>query len=338
MGTAVAVMLPGDPIWTFVVDPPGALKTEICRSLTGSRIYSLDALTPESLISGLKIKGGKNIDILPDLDGKLLVIKDFTTILNKPEKVRNELFGRLRAAYDGYLEQAYGSGVKKKGFKSRFGILAAVTPMIDSYITIHALLGERFIRVKTRYNREKAIKSALNHSGSEDKMRAEIQKAAASFLIQCEHLVGQARTNPCDKEKVGVLGDIVSILRTPVARNFKHQVMTMPEAEVGTRLSKQLLRLGQAMDVFGRYSYGTLVRCGRDCVPQVRLSILGFLEHGDRKATDIVDGVSFTDYLVRRELESLHLLKVLERRENPKATYWYKVESRFLSKLQEAGL
>ena len=118
----------------------------------------------------------------------------------------------------------------------------------------------------------------------------------------------------------------------------KHQIVSMPEAEVGTRLSKQLLRLGQALDVFDRYSYDTLVRCGRDCIPRIRLAILSFLENGECKGTDIVDGLSFTNYLVRRELESLTLLRVLNRRENPKATYWYKVESGFMSKLQEAEL
>jgi len=336
IATAVAVFLPGDPIWTFVVDPPGALKTELCRSLAGPRIYSVDSLTPESLISGLK--SGKNIDILPDLDGKLLVIKDFTTILNKPERTRDELFGRLRAAYDGYLEQAYGSGVKRKAFRARFGILAAVTPAIDSYVTVHALLGERFIRVKTRYDREKAVELALDHTGKEEQMRAEIRRAAVTLLTQCEQLASQTVSDPPDKQKIGVLGDVVAVLRTPVARDYRHEVVAMPEAEVGTRLGKQLFRLGQALNVFGRYDYQTLVRCGRDCITPARLAILNFLGDSERKTTDI-ETIGFTRHIIRNELQNLHLLGVLNYREDPAShSYYYKIEPKFLAKLKEAEI
>jgi hypothetical protein len=266
------------------------------------------------------------------------VIKDFTTILNKPERTRDELFGRLRAAYDGYLEQAYGSGVKRKTFKAKFGILAAVTPAIDSYVTVHALLGERFIRVKTHYNREKAVESALDHTGKEEKMRAEIRRAAITLLTQCEQLASQVVTNPPDKQKISVLGDVVAVLRTPVARDFKHEVIAMPEAEVGTRLGKQLFRLGQALNVFGRYNYETLVRCGKDCIAPARLAILNFLGDSEQKTTDI-ETIGFTRHIIRNELQNLYLLGVLNYREDSAThSYYYKIEPKFLAKLKEAEI
>ena len=111
LATAISSLMPGDPLWLFVVAPPGGTKTELIRGFKGPHVYSVDTLTPQALLSGLKGKAGEKLDILDDLDGKLLIIKDFTAILTKPQRVRDELFGRLRAVYDGNLEAAFGSGV-----------------------------------------------------------------------------------------------------------------------------------------------------------------------------------------------------------------------------------
>ena len=341
IAAVIAVALPGDPIWMFVVDPPGALKTEICRSLNGPLIYSLDSLTPQTLISGFRAKKGTTIDILPDLDGKLLVIKDFTTILNKPERTRDELLGQLRSVYDGFFEQAYGSGVKKKGFHARFGILAAVTPVIEIYHKIHSLLGERFIRVSPRYNRKKSVESAIRHSGKEVRMRGEISEAAREMLDFYELIARE--TNPSsipdtDKEKVEYLGDAISMIRSPVARDYKREVVYTPEAEVGTRLGKQFLRLGQALIVLDQYKYSALTRCGWDCVSSSKKKILVALaKEGVLSTKEIVGTTRLSENTVLLEGENMWMLEILVR-EKVGGSYYFCIEPEFEKIMRKAEL
>ena len=340
IGTAVAAMMPGDPLWLFVIDPPGALKTEICRSLTGPRVYSVDSLTPQSLITGFRSKKGENIDILPDLDGKVLIIKDFTTILSKPEKIRDDLLSKLRAAYDGELEQAYGSGVKKKGYKSTFGLIAAVTPVIEIYYKIHSILGERFVSVRPRYNRVEAVRCALEHSGMEQKMRKGISEVASDMLSFYELESKTTKPNLVRKDisKIQALGDVISILRSPVARDFQRDLLYIPEAEVGTRLAKQFYRLGHSLEVMGNYDYTAIKRCALDCLSPSRARIIfTLLNEGELTTTEITKKTRLTKNMVLTEGENLWLLGVLDRKEKAKS-FHFSIKIDFIYKMVEAEL
>lgn len=312
--TAIASMIPGDPIWLFVVDPPGATKTEICRAFTGPHVYSVDWITPQSLISGFRSKKGVSIDILPDLDGKLLVIKDFTTILQKPDKTKDDLFSTLRAAYDGELAVAFGSGVKRKAVQSRFGILAAVTQEIDHYYKVHTLLGERFLKLRPLYDRKQAVKSAIKHSGQEIDMREEISEVI-KIALDFYKLKAKNPRQPSDDtaKKVEALADLTAILRTGIPRGHGHQVRHEPEAEVGTRLGKQFIRVAQSLLTYGAYSYSKIVRLAEDTVPKPRMKMIRALQHGALNTTDLVAATKMPKFVIHDTGEELHLLGVIER-------------------------
>ena len=315
LAVAIASMYPGDPVWAFIVDPPGALKTELCRSFPdGKYAYTVDTLTPQSLISGFSSKK-ENIDILSQLDGKLLIVKDFTTILQKPTPIRDELFGRLRSAYDGTLQAAFGSGRLKQTRHATFGILAAVTPMIDQYTTVHALLGERFLRIRTHYNRDRAARAAIKQSGNEKIMRAEISEiirvALDFFAIKNKELPA---LKPETEEKILALADLVSILRTPVIRDYRHQVQQAPEAELATRLVKQLRRMVMSLVVLGNYTYSHIVRLAEDTSPSVRFSIMKGLYKDEMTIADIVRKLSLPYQFLSSVCEDLWMLKLIDRK------------------------
>ena len=64
--------------------------------------------------------------ILQDLDGKTVIIKDFTTILNSSEETKTEIYGQLRSIYDGFYEKAFGTMRKKVSIKAVIGLLVGV--------------------------------------------------------------------------------------------------------------------------------------------------------------------------------------------------------------------
>lgn len=340
LATAIASLLPGDPIWMFVVAPPGGTKTEICRAFKGEHIYAVDTLTPQALLSGFRAKKGENVDILEELDGKLLVIKDFTSMLQKPQVVRDEVFGRLRAAYDGSLVGAYGSGVLRQIRVSTFGILAAVTPVIDNYTTVHSLLGERFIRVRNRNDRKESSRTALKQLGLEVKMRTEIAEILRIGLdyYALKSNNGLAVLKPDTAEKIINLADFIAILRTGVPRNFKNEIVNKPEPELGTRLSKQLTRLGQALSVMDCYTYEHLSRVAMDTVPKTRLDIvMALYENGVMTTGDLMNRLKLPKHVAINTGDDLETLEVVSK-DFINNTNNYSLTKSFERTMKDAGL
>jgi hypothetical protein len=88
--TVIANQFRTDPLWMILIGPPSHAKTELLRALDGHpSAYFLSNLTPATLVSG-KPKKGPDPSLLPKLNDKTLVMKDFTTILT----MRSEKPGR----------------------------------------------------------------------------------------------------------------------------------------------------------------------------------------------------------------------------------------------------
>jgi len=110
----VANELRTDPNWMLIIGPPSHAKTELLRSLDGHpKTCFLSNLTPSTLVSGLRFKKGqKDPSLLLTLDGKTLVLKDFTSILSMRSEAQQEILGQLREVYDGQYSKAFGTGKK----------------------------------------------------------------------------------------------------------------------------------------------------------------------------------------------------------------------------------
>ena len=275
-------MLSGDPVWLLLISPSGGTKTEIVRSLKGDTFYTLDSITPHTLISGklTKTKEGqfKPIrGILPKIDNKILIIKDFTVILTKRREDRDEIFSQLRALYDGYIEHAFGNMDEPIRIKAKIGLIAACVPAIDKYQKVHILLGERFLKIRHKADRKKIVEKALQNQGQEIKMRQELETATERFLRGLDPKdinVKQEYLNQLTE-----IADATAYLRTPVSENF------IPTVEYATRLSKQLLKLAKLLCIIRNKTeitlneISTIQRVARDtCLPQ-RIKILQAIEN-----------------------------------------------------------
>lgn len=245
-GSVLANRLDGDPIWLFIVAPPGGTKTELLNSISdGPNIYTTSSLTPRSLVSGAITSGGVDPSLIPKLDQKVLIIKDFTTILDLNQMQRDEIFGILRDAYDGKTEKTFGNGTNRS-YKSKFGIISGVTPAIWQYTEGNSSLGERFLH----YNipipngaRERAtyLERARGNAGRETQMREELAALGTSVLkhnFQCN-----VQASETVHRKTSALAQYVSKMRGTVVRDkFTHEITHDAYSELGTRLVKQFTK------------------------------------------------------------------------------------------------
>ena len=279
MATVLSALFPGDPVWLLVIGPPGGGKSELVRALSGHHIYSLDTLTTKSLVSGFKEQGKTaTFGILPDLDGKVLVIKDLTVMLqNVSARYEENIFTQLRAAYDGEYSSAHGSGLKRQSYKSTFGVVAAVTPIVDEFRTLSSALGERFITIRHYQSRVDAIRRAQENCGQEKVMRPELSKCTEDAIEYYEELAragGIPTLDDIEGTKIRKLADITSMLRTEVKRDRERNVVVLPGVEIGTRLVKQFTRLSEMLKLYGAWSYSKLIRVANDSISPLRLKVI----------------------------------------------------------------
>ena len=171
----------GEPPWLFVVAPPSSLKTEVIRALDGySGTYSLSDITARTFVSGLE--GKRNPSLLNYLKEELLLFKDFTTVLTKRHDERQEVLAQLREIHDGSYKKTFGNG-KRVEWKGKLGFIGGVTPVIDTYTAVTAVLEERFVLYRPfPPDRQEVARKAQANSGLEMQMRQEIADAFQGFL------------------------------------------------------------------------------------------------------------------------------------------------------------
>lgn len=257
LSVVLSQQMDGPPIWMFLVSPPGGAKTETLTSLAQvPNVYMTSSLTPHALISGANWKGDQDPSLIPQLNGKVMVIKDFTSVLSMRDAEKDEIFGILRDAYDGRCGKVFGTGVRRS-YESKFTVLAAVTPRIYDLSQQHHSLGERFLKVTIGDNlihqsERDVIRRAIDNVERDTTMKAELQDVVASFLeTQTEGAGGATLPHIPDRliDRVVDLGRFGARLRGTVAHDqYRPDIITSrPSAEVGTRLSVQLAKLAKSL-------------------------------------------------------------------------------------------
>ncbi|MGH7174330.1 MAG: hypothetical protein ACRELG_29030, partial [Gemmataceae bacterium] len=269
-------LLDTDPLWLFLKGPPGSGKTELLNPLRGLSDWAVlvSNLTPAALISGYVDPEGDDPSLLPQLDGKCLVIKDFTTILAMNPMQRDEIYGILRDVYDGHAAKNFGTG--RREYESQFNLLAGVTNAVEKAWHLSAL-GERFLCWAMQTDHKEQTRRALNNANNEPVMRAELAQAAAGVLAGLPDVIPGI---PCTlQEKVQTLAYLLARLRTYVTRDHNDVVHTAPEVEVPTRIVKQLLRLGQSValvrhrDHLTDAEFAVMRKVAINSVPSARLTL-----------------------------------------------------------------
>lgn len=333
MASAISQKIDGDPLWLFLIAPSGGCKTELLRILEGKDFYHLSNLTSKTFISGLTLNEGKEgkgktrkvEDLLPQLDNKVLVMKDFTVILEKRAEERNEILGQMRDVYDGTYSMKFGSMDKKVEYPGiTFGFLGGVTPVIDKYFKVMQVMGERFLKYRLTDDMDSTTKKAYGNQGQEKVMRKELQEATTQFLSQ---FTGQKPniqfSDQQYKQELLNLAQFVAICRTPCPiqdnrTDFYFDFEPTPERP--TRLVKQLKKLAkclaaihgktqverQEMDLVKKVAFHT-------CPPE-RMKILGLIEKSNYavKRSYIRQSMKLPESSVNRILDQLIMLELIE--------------------------
>lgn len=311
----------GDPLWLFVVAVSGATKTEILRSIYNQKgMYLLSSLTSHTIVSG---RVNPNSDMVKGLHGKMngnvIVIPEFTQTLTKNREERDAIMGQLRDLYDGYCRFGFGTIDEPIEVKLNIGLIAACTPAIDLYTTTHIILGERFLKVRLKFDRAKALKRAGENTNDLEAMRQELSEAVRIFLDQLE--VREIIPDEETLRKLGIYAEIVAHLRTVTSANPEYDSSEyMPSSEFGTRVHQQFIKLAKSLavirghDRITEYDLATTLRVAFDTVPPTRLRIVMKLAEVDgfMSVVEIARATNMTRKKVETTLDHLAVIHTVE--------------------------
>ena len=326
-GTIIANRLEGDPIWLFMVAPPGGTKTELINSVSyAPNIITTSSLTPRSLVSGANIAGGGDPSLIPKLNNRTLLVKDFTTILNMNQLLRDEIFGILRDAYDGKTEKDFGNGVRRS-YKSKFGLISGVTPAIDVYTEGNSSLGERFLRYdipipKAAKLRAKFLEKAELNAGKENAMREELSELGTAVLSYDFKDVPEVPKEI--KVKLISLAQFVSLMRGTVVRNkYSGEATHQAFSELGTRLVKQFTKFMFGVGMYRNIrlisdaEYRIVCRMGMSTIPKkMELVVKAMFDEDpedDYSTKEVAELVNLPPATVGRTLDDLMMLGLMDK-------------------------
>lgn len=348
---------PTNPLWMFFIGPPSSGKTTILMSIIKSTLCHFESnLSSTALISGWQKPNQPDPSLIPKLNGRCLVLKDYTEILGRPDSERMEIIGVLRGAFDGEASRSYGQGVARK-YKSRFTVAAGVTKAI--YSQTDAAMGERFLRFSLRtagVNIDKQQEAALNAAifGASkiellrEKVAYYLNRNWKEFFTE-EGLA--ARIPPWFYVKLKPLARIAVHLRTIVERHQSYErlggePMYTPDKEMPNRLTVQLCKLALSLcivtgkEIIDYEIYEIVRRVAVDTIYSYSYLIIKALIKLQKEVT--IDVLS--EYLplsksgIKLYLEDMVLLNLVVRNQNSAGKFVFKVHSEVASEWRLAGL
>lgn len=248
-----------DPLWCWLIGPAGSGKNEAMRAFRGHPTADFcTAVTENAFMSGFYDEDNPDYDpsYLNELDGKILIFEETSTLLEMSENSINKLLGDMRNLYGDEEQMKRSGSAGQRSYQATFGVLFGGTPAVDSIMSRHQQLGERFVSFRVmRRSAERPLTARLQslrhvRKAMEDKdqWREELKTTTQTEYDRIltnikkpdgEHVFIAESTS----EQLFQLADFVARLRTV-------PVMGMPvDPETGNRLIQQFVMFGSARAV-----------------------------------------------------------------------------------------
>jgi hypothetical protein len=337
---AASEQLAGDPLWLLNVSGPGAAKTETVQSLAGADAHVTSTISSE----GALLSASPKRSIAKTATGGLLrkigergvlVIKDVGSILSAARETRGAVLAAIREIYDGRWERNVGTdGGQTLTWIGRIVIVGAVTTAWDTAHAVIASLGDRFVLIRTdsTVGRVQSGQRAIRNTGSETTMRQELADAVGGLIANAS--TDEIAIPEEEITKLIEVGDLVTLARTAVERDYKGEVINSHAPEMPTRFAKQLAQLvrgGVAIGMSREEALRLALRCARDSMPPLRLGILfDITDYPRSRPNDLSKRLGKPWVTIKREMQALTMLGLLleeqeeiETSEGTKKSVWY---------------
>lgn len=312
LGAAAAHYNQGQMLWMRIIGPSRSGRTELLRCIAEHPdCEKAEAITPSALRGGFKKK--KEDRLLYRINNKLVVTKDLAALLTARKDMKTEVFGLLRPIKDGELVADYGSDEGHLKQYVYFDWLVATTQVFEQYRVMESLLGERFVDLRWRPGdrEEMAYRAGLNNPYLNSTIRPKVIADVISLLNRAKIDARSVTLADNEIRDISKLADKAAVMRTPVVRDSRYNVIRTPDPEIGTGLTQDFCRIVLGLKTLGISDYiPYLIRLVWDCMPSIRAGVLECLVNGVKKASEIAEKVRVSERTVEYVDEDLQLLGV----------------------------
>jgi hypothetical protein len=311
-------------VWAILIGPSGGGKTELINAFMQlPEMVAISSLTPNTFLSGMP--GPHDASLLPKLSDKVMVFKDWTTMISMQKDAKADIFSQFREIHDGDFTKIFGNGKQRK-WHGRVSLLAASTQAIDITQQQNTYLGERFINYRvTMPDRKEVALRSLNNNKDQDRMGKELQNAVFAFFKSFEgkDIQQYADVDIDDefKREIVDLSNFATMARSAVIRDtgMRKEVIFVPATEMPTRFTQQLSSLAMGLMAMNNGKLAmddkrVVYKVTLDSVPITNKMLIDELARWDyQSTTELAVSVGYPTETVRVYLENMALLGVCKR-------------------------
>lgn len=324
MATALSVGTHDKNIWILYVGASGIGKSMLTDPLRyvdndGLQLaYMVSDMTTNTLVSGMEMEG---VSLAPKLDGKIMYIPDFSTIVEKRSEDQREIFSQFRNLYDGFAKKDTGGGGSKE-YDVDTTVLGNVTPAIHNKNLIHQSMGTRFLYYEINDFAKKEIYESI-WDDSDGKSGDEISKEIGSAI---EKFLNTKRGKPDPevpedvKERIEGIAEWTSKMRASGhfdRRNNELRGSVTPEKP--TRMLKQFKKIYYNLKKLGddysdERALAIIRRIGASCVNHDKRQLYIELDQGSNGLSlgDLVDRMGLSRNSLKRMLLEMRNVGIID--------------------------
>jgi len=280
------------PVWLLLVAESSGGKTEIIDMFSKlsqdqyKLAYHISDMSPQTFISGMN-NSTKETSLLHKINGRMIFIKDFTTLLQKNKEARREILSQFREIYDGEFNKDFGTG-KSVHWKGRIGVIAGLTPPAMEMMSQYAGMGERFVAYYMDQPSDAQLSEAMKENYGKDikKIKDELSDMVAEYVSV--HVALAEESNIKDQElteeimdELNTVAQFATRARSHVPLDFKTgEPIGMPSIERFPRFVIQLQNVAKGYCVMNgkamltQRQKETLYKIALDSIPRTRRACL----------------------------------------------------------------
>lgn len=328
MALPITHRLPMDPVWCFLIAPPGGGKTELIKSLTGlNNVHPVTTLTSHTLISGQK-KVGQETSLLLKISNGIITIEDFTTLMSENQDERRIIMGQLRSIYGGRYDKSFGTG-DNITWEGKITIVAGTTYAVHSFRELYASMGERFLMysIEQPDRKEAAKRTMENHAQGIDAMRNRIANVVQAYHNSFEIPDKMPEVPRKLQDELLDLAELATRARSAVEREMHSQQKEILEAyppEMPTRFAAQLQTVAIALMLMNKHEgkkaelteddMTIIYKLGLDSINRSRRqALIQLAQYEIVETAGLAMKMNFPTGTTRRWLEDLNALGIIDR-------------------------
>src|SRR3990167_5792470 len=331
-----------NPFALVFVDVPSSGKTITLNMFAGlaDLVYTTDNFTPASFVShaaNVPKKKLHEVDLLPKIKGKVLIVRDLATIFGEREEDLLKNLGVLTRVLDGEGLELNSGLHGKRGYKGdySFMLLAGSTPIPPRVWKMSGNLGSRlfFSQIRSSEKEEDELAGQLIKSTWLQKQEA-CQKVTEDFmlLLLAEYPTGidwDKSKDPIDLLKIiSRCAKLLARLRAPInvweekwTKDDKESYLyTEPIIEKPDRINQLLYNLArghalaQGREQIAEDDLSIVIDVTFDSAPRIRTNLFRLLitNGGELLTNQVMASLSCSHTTAHREMEALKVLGLIE--------------------------